>query len=78
MTTPDPENLEFAPPEVTQLGLGLAETPQGQRVVLTMTMLLPAADAKAFGEQLVKLAASLSQTRLVVASSLNGGTVSGQ
>ncbi len=60
-------------PEVTQLGIGLAETPNGQRIALTMTMLLTAADAKQFAAQLAEVAGQMSVTRLVVASTLNGG-----
>ena len=77
MTVPA-EDVKAPVPEVTQLGLGLADTPQGQRIVLTMTMLLSAADAKQFGAQLSELAGQLSATRLVVATSLNGGGPVGQ
>ncbi len=74
MTTPH-ESPRIA---ATQLGLGLTDTPEGQRVVLTMTMLLTAADAKQFAEQMAAIAGQMSATRLVAATSLiaaNGGGI---
>ena len=49
MMTPKPADgmvpeVKAPVPELAQLGLGLVETPAGQRVALTMTMLLPAGD----------------------------------
>ena len=76
MTSPLPPDQPQPAVEVTQLGLGLADTPAGQRVVLTMSMLLSAADAKKFAEQLTAIAGQMSGTGLVVASGvLNGGHV---
>ena len=73
MTTPVPPDPK---PEITQLDAGLADTPAGQRLVVQMTMLLPAADAKKFAEQLTALAGQMSTSGLVVAGAhMNGGSV---
>lgn len=56
----------------SQLGTQLVDTPQGQRLAITLTMLLPAAEAKQFAEAVAAAAASMSATRLVVANGIIG------
>ena len=60
--TPDPV------PETTQLAVSLVDTPAGQRLALTMTMLLPAGDAKQFSQQLAAVTGLMSRAGLVIAN----------
>ena len=60
---------------VQQLSAALVDTPQGQRLAVTVTMLLDADGAKALAAGIAKAAESMSSAGLVVAtgSVLNGG-----
>lgn len=61
----------IVPANMQQVGFGIVDTPQGQRVALNVITLLDPATAKAVADELGKLAASMSATGLVIA----GGTV---
>jgi hypothetical protein len=57
---------------VPVLKVELVETPAGQRLAVTLTMLLDAAGAKAYAAALTEAAANMSASGLVVPV-LNGG-----
>jgi hypothetical protein len=68
MTQPVPPEMPQPKPETAQLSLALVETPAGQRLALTLTMLLPPGDAKALAKGLTDVAAHMSAAGLVVAA----------
>jgi hypothetical protein len=75
MTEPQPD-------QPYQLGIALAETPQGQRLAivaasgpLNLTLLLTATEAKQLATQMADAAASMSTTGLIAA---NGAMASSQ
>ena len=63
MTTP----VQAAP--VQQLAVGLADTPQGQRLAVTVTMLLDADGAKALAGAIAAAAENMSSAGMAVATS---------
>ncbi len=73
MTTPQPEQ----PDGMIQATVGLAETPFGQKVALTLVILLGKDNALGIAEAVTKTAEQMSGTGLIVAPG-NGMPVKGQ
>ena len=80
MAEPQPDSTPDSQPY--QLGIALADTPQGQRLAIVaasgpvnVTILLTAAEAKQMAKQMADAAASLSVTGLIAA---NGAMTSPQ
>lgn len=67
-----PEVTPPADDTVIQASVGLADTPMGQRLAITITALLGKDGAAQLGEAIVKVAAAMSSSGLVVAGT---GTV---
>ena len=61
------------PAQPDQLGVGLADTPAGQRLAVQVTVLLTADEAKAFAAVVADVASSMSTSGLIIA---NGGMTS--
>lgn len=53
-----------------QIGIALADTPNGQRLAITITCLLPAEHAKQLAAAITQAAAAMSTTGLVIAGSI--------
>jgi hypothetical protein len=64
MTTPRPVPL----PELGMFGADLVDTPSGQRLAVTVTILMPAATAKDVAAVFARIAAAMSETGLIVAN----------
>lgn len=61
------------PAELAQFGVGVADTPQGQRLVVTMALQLPADAAKQLADAIGKATSGMSSSGIVVASSIISG-----
>lgn len=72
MSTPDEPKVEQA-----QLGLAKVQTPDGERLAITLTMLLNADQAKAFAGQITTAAATMSPSGLVIANGLGHALAQG-
>ena len=71
MTEPQPatpaQPAQPAGIQGAQLGLGLVDTPAGQRLAVQLIVLLTAAEAKQLAEGIAGIASSMSSSGLVVA-----------
>lgn len=56
------------PAQQAQLGVGLVDTPAGQRLAVQLTICLTADEAKAMAATIAEVAASMSATGLVLAN----------